>query len=44
MTEQKHLYFSFDEAKNEILSDNVKKIFILDFIEITKETYEKNGN
>ena len=29
---------------DEIYKENVKKIFILDFIEITKETYEKNGN
>lgn len=42
--EQQHLYFSFDDAKKEIISDKVKKVFILDFEKISRRTYDQNQN
>lgn len=37
--EQKHLYFSFDEAKNFFNENGDKTIFILNYTQISKETY-----
>lgn len=39
MMEQKHLYFSFDEAKNFFNENGDKTIFILNYTQISKETY-----
>ena len=43
--EQNHLYFSFNETKEQINKDRSKKyehIFIHDFYKISKETYLNN--